>query len=93
MQGQCFMTLVHLWVTMFHVNVLEKSFGKVNPLPSAHFMRVGLFPFFTFLAGLECSYVKKNPNQTIYEANSGEIESNREIWGTFSATSVQEKLT
>jgi hypothetical protein len=44
---------------MFHVNVLEKSFGKVNPLPSAHFMRVGLFPFFTLLAILECSYVKK----------------------------------
>ena len=99
MQGQCFYDFgtslgYYVSTSMF----LEKSFGKVNPLPSADFMRVGLFPFFHFFgeSGVFHMFKKpkyKTPNQTIYEANSGEIESNREIWGTFSATSVQEKLT
>ena len=39
---------------MLHVNLLGKNRRKSEP--SADFMRVGLFPFFTFLASLECSY-------------------------------------
>ena len=31
-RAQCFLTLVHFWVTMFHVKFSEKSVGKVNPL-------------------------------------------------------------
>ena len=27
-QGQCFMTLVHLWVTLFHVKISENQSDK-----------------------------------------------------------------
>ena len=49
------MTLVHLRIGMAQDEFLEKSVGKVNHLRTV--MRFGLFPFFTFLASLECSYV------------------------------------
>ena len=41
-----FMTLVHLWVIMFHVKFSEKSVGKVNPLRTScmsAFSRFSLF--------------------------------------------------
>ena len=55
-QAQCFMTLVHLGDTLCHVIFF---FGKISreSEPSADFMCVGLFPFFTCLPSLECSYV------------------------------------
>ena len=46
------LTLVHLWVSMFYVMFLEICRKSE---PSVDFMRVGLFPFFTFLASLERS--------------------------------------
>ena len=45
-QAQCFMTLLHLWVTMFHVKFSEKSVRKVNPLRTSCMWVV--FPLFTF---------------------------------------------
>ena len=45
-QARCFMTLVHLWVTMFHVIFWEKSVGKVNLLRTScvsAFSRFSLF--------------------------------------------------
>ena len=44
------MTLVHLWVTMFHVKFSEKSVGKVNPLRTScmsAFSRFSLFWSYT----------------------------------------------
>ena len=43
--AQCFMTLVHLWETMFHVEFLGRYVGKVNPLRTSC---VSAFPGFFF---------------------------------------------
>ena len=45
-QAQCFMTLVNLWVTMFHVKFSEKSVGKVNPLRTSCISAFSVFHFF-----------------------------------------------
>ena len=45
-QAQCFMTLVHLWVTMFHVKFSEKSVGKVNPLRTSCMLAFSRFSLF-----------------------------------------------
>ena len=45
-QAQCIMTLVHFWVSMFHVKFSEKSVGKMNPLGNpcmSAFSRFSLF--------------------------------------------------
>ena len=52
---QCFMTLVHLRVTMCHVKFYDKSVGKMERLQTScgsAFSRFSLF-----LPSLECSYV------------------------------------
>ena len=57
-QAQCFITLVHLWVTMFHVKFSEKSVGKVNPLRTSCMSAFSRFSLFW-------SYI--NPKETLIE--------------------------
>ena len=45
-QAQCFMTLVYVWVAMFHVNFSEKSVGKVNPLRTSFMSAFSRFSLF-----------------------------------------------
>ena len=45
-QAQCSMTLVHLWVSMFHVKCSERSFGKVNPLRTSCMSAFSCFSLF-----------------------------------------------
>ena len=45
-QAQYFMTLVHLWATMFHVKFSEKSVGKLNPLRTSCMSAFSRFSIF-----------------------------------------------
>ena len=53
-QAQCSMTLVHLWVSMFHINFSEKSVRKVNLLQTSCMSAFSPFSLFW-------SYIKINP--------------------------------
>ena len=65
-QAQCFMTLVHLWVTMFHVKFSEKSVGKVNPLRTSCMSAFSRFSLFW-------SYInpKGNPHRNMANCSMG----------------------
>ena len=65
-QAQCFITLKHLWVPMFHVKFSEKSVGKVNPLRTSCMSAFSRFSFFL-------SYInpKGNPSRNIANCSMG----------------------
>ena len=65
-QAQCFMTLVHLWVTMFHVKFSEKSVGKVNPLRTSC-----MSAFSRFSLSWSCINPKWNPNRNMVDSSMG----------------------
>ena len=76
-QAQCFMTLVHLWVTMFHVKCLEKSAGKwtlcglhaCRPFPVFHcFGESGVFVWYN---GLTYINPKWNPSRSMVNCSMG----------------------
>ena len=65
-QAQCFVTLVHLWVTMFYVKFSEKSVGKVNPLRTSCMSAFSRFSLFW-------SYInpKGNPHRNMANCSMG----------------------
>ena len=65
-QAQCFMTLVHLWVTTFHVKCSEKSVGKVNPLRTSCMSAFSRFSLF-----LNYINPKGNPNRNMANSSMG----------------------
>ena len=72
-QAQCFITLVHLWVTMFHVKFLEKSVGKVSPLRTSCMSAFSRFSLFFELNSLYS--LRGNPNRNMANSSMGPGES------------------
>ena len=63
-QARCFMTLVHLWVTMFRVKISEKSVGKVNLLRTSCMSAFSRF-------SLVWSYINPQWNPNIVNCSMG----------------------